>query len=464
LIARRGISTLIGIIVFFVVVISVATSIVQYYNKVSQEIDRKAAYTNENLDILSTAFTANEMKMHVLNKGSTCIEVVRIWIKDSNGYHKYDETTIPSFHEFITSGETKLVSIPYVWDGNEVAVKLISDKGKVYPHAVASRTWWDDEWSYRKRIIIINLDGDELRNYQVLINVTYEASMQAGFEDIRFTHRQGSNENEIPFFIQEKQDGKYAFIWLKIPEIKAHACYNEGNTSYFMYYGNARARGVSNPEETFEFYSDYSENAWACSSGFSPKGDKINIDVTRSGDKRAASRHVISLSGNPVEGRPGFLLYTSFLMNATLSDENATVYFGLFSDDVNGIDATQFMGLIFGVNKTIYPYIRNEACTLNYAFDPFWPSDGVSYQLEIRRHGTNFGLNIWTTDKDRPVYSRDINSIDLEGVCYSLIQICNYNDATSDSRFVGALSGFMCIRRYNSPEPIALLGSEEARV
>ena len=449
--------------VFFVVAISIATSLVQYGDKINNEIDRKAMLANENLEILSIAFTTNEMKIHMLNKGSTYVEMVRIWIKDSSGYHSFDDTTIPTFHESIISGEIKLISFPYVWDGNEVAVKLVSDQGKIYPYAVASQTWWNDDWSYRKQIIIINSDGTQLRGYQVLVNVTYDESMQTDFEDIRFTYRQGLSENEIPCYIQEKQDGKYALIWVKLQEIKARTLYDESNTSYSMYYGNARASGISNPENTIEFYTDYSENAWTYSSGFSLKGSKMNIDLTRDGDKKATSRYMISLSGNPVEGKPGFILCSSFLMNTTLSEENAVVYVGLFSDDVNGINATQFMGIVFGVDKAVYPYIRNGAYALNYTYDQFKPLDGESYCFEMKRHEESFGLNIWAVDKVRPAYSKSVEGVDLEGICYSFLQISNHNDGTSESRFMGALLGFTYVRRYASPEPIALLGTKEAR-
>lgn len=460
---RTGVSTLIGIMVFFVVAISIATSLVQYFDKISQELDRKALLANENLEILSVAFTANEMKIRVLNKGSTYVEVVRIWIKDSNGYYRFDETTNPSFHESIVSGETKLISLPYAWNGNEVVLKLVSGKGKTYPYTVANQTWWDNAWSYRKQIIIINSDGEELKDYQVLINVTYDESMQINFKDIRFTYRQGLSENEIPCCIQEKQDGKYALFWVKLPEIKAHTRYDEGNTSYSMYYGNAMAGNVSNPGSTFDFYSDYSENAWVYSSGFSPKGSRMNIDLARNGDKRATSKCMVSLSGNSVEGRTGFILYSAFLVNTTLSEENTAVYVGLFGDEVNSVNATQFMGLVFGANKTVYPYIRNEAHVFNYTYDPFKPSDGECYHFEIKRCGESFGLTVWTDNKDSPAYLKSIDGINLEGTCYSFIQISNYNDGASDSRFVGALSGFMYIRRYTSPEPIALLGPKEAR-
>ena len=72
------------------------------------------------------------------------------------------------------------------------------------------------------------------------------------FGDIRFTDSDGTTL--LSYWIQEKIDSNYAIIWVKVPLIPA----SPSTTNIFIYYGNASATSLSNGENTFLFWDDFS--------------------------------------------------------------------------------------------------------------------------------------------------------------------------------------------------------------
>jgi len=105
-------------------------------------------------------------------------------------------------------------------------------------------------WERRKEIEI-SLSSEELRDQQVRINVTYDSDMNSDFSDLRFTD--SDKVTNIPYWIENKVDGSYADVWIKIPKIP-----ESGKKSIYMYYSNSLANSESNGNKVFIQFLDLS--------------------------------------------------------------------------------------------------------------------------------------------------------------------------------------------------------------
>ena len=65
-----------------------------------------------------------------------------------------------------------------------------------------------------------------------------------------------SSRVKIPYWIENKSDGEWAYVWIKVPYIKANA-----NTTVYLYYGNPSAVNESNGDAVFEFFDDFEGTA-----------------------------------------------------------------------------------------------------------------------------------------------------------------------------------------------------------
>ena len=62
----------------------------------------------------------------------------------------------------------------------------------------------------------------------------------------------GDEEIEIPYWIEDKVDGSWAYVWVKVPEIPAN-----NNATIYMYYGNPLATSESNNISVFDYFTDF---------------------------------------------------------------------------------------------------------------------------------------------------------------------------------------------------------------
>ncbi len=107
-------------------------------------------------------------------------------------------------------------------------------------------------WHYRKQLNISTSTTLEQYQYRFNLNLTSEKSagkLDSNCSDIRFTFKNGSQEHEIPYWVEECESGN-ASIYVKIPVINS-------STSLYMYYGNSYASSAANATDTFEFYDDF---------------------------------------------------------------------------------------------------------------------------------------------------------------------------------------------------------------
>lgn len=108
---------------------------------------------------------------------------------------------------------------------------------------------WDCECNYRKEITIDNSSSSTaLNDYQVSLTVTYETGMEADFSDLRF---ETSDNVVLDHWIEYKNDGNSAFVWIKVPGIGASSV-----ETIFMYYGGCSGT-QSSPSDVFVFYEDF---------------------------------------------------------------------------------------------------------------------------------------------------------------------------------------------------------------
>ncbi len=114
--------------------------------------------------------------------------------------------------------------------------------------------WYDPAWSGRLAVTVGNSGGTDLADFQVhvvLDNSFDFTKAKSDGSDVRFTGSDGTTL--INNFWIEKWDSvnKSASIWVKAPSLPV------GNTTLYLYYGNASAASISNGSSTFEFFDDF---------------------------------------------------------------------------------------------------------------------------------------------------------------------------------------------------------------
>ena len=145
----------------------------------------------------------------------------------------------------------------------------------------AGGSWFDpSEWQYKRQITVTEQSGNDLTDYQVLIelnssNFDFSHANSDG-SDIRFY----DGGNLYPYWIEKwDSSNQEAKIWVKVPSIPASS-----STSFYMYYGNPDVASVSNGEDTFEFFDDFDTADYTIirgnSSQVSVSDSKLRIDAT----------------------------------------------------------------------------------------------------------------------------------------------------------------------------------------
>ena len=114
--------------------------------------------------------------------------------------------------------------------------------------------WWHNSWNNKRQINITETSATTLNNYSVLLYIPFNATMQADFDDLRFTN--GSEDTELGYWITNKTDSTFAWVYVKIPVLTASVI-----TTIYMYYGNAGASAGSNIKTGFLFGDDFNDGS-----------------------------------------------------------------------------------------------------------------------------------------------------------------------------------------------------------
>ncbi len=118
---------------------------------------------------------------------------------------------------------------------------------------------WLYGWTYRKSVTISRASG-RVSSYQMKIkvgrdsnstgyDVHCEGNVLSTFNDLRFTDYTG--KITLPYWIESIDANFLATVWVSFNYIET------GNTTFYMYYGNASASAVSSGANTFLFFDHF---------------------------------------------------------------------------------------------------------------------------------------------------------------------------------------------------------------
>jgi len=94
--------------------------------------------------------------------------------------------------------------------------------------------WWNSSWNYKKQV---NFTADN-GNFTTF-TVPYDSDMQTDFDDLRFVN--SAEDTELNYTIRSKVDSTSALITVN----------SLGESSIYMYYGNAGVSTTSNAQDTY---------------------------------------------------------------------------------------------------------------------------------------------------------------------------------------------------------------------
>lgn len=109
------------------------------------------------------------------------------------------------------------------------------------------------DWEYQTQVTIQSNALEELDNYQLMFTLNTRTliklqKLNEDCSDLIFYY----NRTEVPFYIENCNSAE-SIIWIKPPKVNAL-----DETNLLMYYGNSEAESVSNSDEVFEFFDDFS--------------------------------------------------------------------------------------------------------------------------------------------------------------------------------------------------------------
>ena len=322
------------------------------------------------------------------------------------------------------------------WGSNGLVGIFDSDSLEYY------HPWWNSSWNYRRSITIIEHSGKNLTDYQVLLDIDYDSDMQSDFDDLRFTwlNESSGNEEEIPYWIEEKIDGTSASVWIKIPHIPA-----SGTATVYMYYGNPSVTDESNPDDVFEFFDDF-EGTSLNTSKWNVISGNLGTEIVVSSGTITIHRIDTSADHQPnINAKFGF--GTNYIFEASMKyDGTATTKGGLFTfDSPTSYDTPD--------SSSVYVYAST-----------------TSYRFQAQNDGTYTYDNI---NEEFPTYfevmsiARDSSSVKLyRNYILKDTITTNVPDATLYLNLREWGTGYIYadwarVRKYTDPEPTYEIGAEE---
>jgi hypothetical protein len=133
-------------------------------------------------------------------------------------------------------------------------------------------TWWNSTWDKRQAVEMSVASGSTIANYQVGLNVTYDANMNSDFSDLRFSN--STDDGLIDYWIEQKDNGAWAYVWVEIPDSINTTVRN----MTYMYYGNGLATTLTNCENTMLFCDNFTVNSEG-SKWFEPTSSVAELSI-----------------------------------------------------------------------------------------------------------------------------------------------------------------------------------------
>lgn len=311
---------------------------------------------------------------------------------------------------------------------------------KIEIKATYAETARISQWMYRIPITITEQSGNDLTDYQVLVNINTLSLINAGKMksdggDIRFFDSDGVTS--LSYWIESGLGTSTTRIWVKIPSIPA-----DGQKTIYMLYGNQQASSRSDATSVFDFYGDfddadisnwYSVYATITATVFNGENVLKLVPVSPTNFKHIAV---------PIDCN---LALENYIVEARIYDNNpAGSVFVHFKDDDN------WWGIELYAYKHIFrPYINNVDKRWVYTTSGPTPSD------------------TWYLIRVDVMPNRVITYIDgtkvADWTISSQYQFTGYSKVGFvEHRGFGPLyADWIRVRRYTDPEPSVTIGSEE---
>ncbi|EMR75211.1 protein of unknown function (DUF2341), partial [Thermoplasmatales archaeon SCGC AB-540-F20] len=322
-----------------------------------------------------------------------------------------------------------------------------------YRYSPNNFSWWNTGWSNRKAINLNVSSGSTPTDYQVLLNITYESDMNSNFSDIRFINY-SDNTTELDYWIEDKSDGNWANIWIKI----GSSISTTNQTYAWMYYGNPSAESNSNGSATFEFFDDFPGTSLDISIWTATGSATVNNGITITTGSVYTDSTVVS---SPQD--------LTFEMKAHYSGSDAS-YSGL-----EIADAQSTSGGNGGANALAYIMTDSGGHDIT-----LWGADGTVSSYNIVSGGSLTPNPTLGTDYlfGYSFYGTSQISYFYQNLDYSDIDRATYGGTWSDplylwlGYFTGSSAGgtnidditvsWVRIRNYISSEPTSYIGGGEA--
>jgi len=350
--------------------------------------------------------------------------------------------------------------------------------------SIASASWWNVNWKYRREITITNVNGT-LTDYQILVelnssNFNFSHAQENG-SDIRFVA--SDDETLLSHWIEVwNSTNQSAKIWVNVSEI------TEG-TKIFMYYGNENASDASDANATFIRVIDGVVGAWHFDEG------EGNIAHDTSGEGNDGT---IYGGANWTDGKFGKALefdgvddYVEVLDDESLRiTGNLTLTFWVYPE----LDVSTYQGIcgkdkegegVAAIDTRYGDYRlawRQGDGTTQYSADflNFFTSGEKWYFVGIVRRGNvleafkdgvffsskSFSYNISATNTSFYVGKRE-DGYYLNG---SVDEIFVFNKSLSGEEISDLYNNYgyttpnypnkVLVRKYTEPEPVAIVGEE----
>jgi hypothetical protein len=196
---------------------------------------------------------------------------------------------------------------------------------------------------------VTNADAVAYTNAVVKVTVPYDSDMQANFGDLRFTSANGTTL--LSHWIERTTASTQAVVWVEVPTLMA-----SGDTSVFMYYGNALAPDASSGTTTFVAFDDFEDDSISEYSGDTSMfnvGTALAYDRTygldAAGNENSQTPDGIYRTDVTVS-RGETLRYFHYITTTTGSTDEACTLFGVQSPGSNNNNYAVCLPL-FGIDR-----------------------------------------------------------------------------------------------------------------
>jgi len=285
-------------------------------------------------------------------------------------------------------------------------------------------------WTRRAPMTITNFQPD----FQTKVTVTYDADMQADFDDIRFYDT--TSFAELPHWIESKTDGVSATVWVK----------TGANNTVYVYYGNPSAVSISDGSLVFEFFDNFvgttiNTTKWTeidPNNSIAQNDGLILNDVTDAWDKALISKQTITRAADK-------MIYSKLTI-APDTPGNNHFMMGWELNQTANPSYTQLVHGLYWSNYALTAYEKggNTSGTGAYAANTTY-----EIKIELKATGAKYyikggAFGSWTLVKDTSTY----------------------NDATMRVAFTQyshqATVHFITVQKYTASEPSVAAGAEES--